>query len=78
MGEWHPISDWSRCADLARPGIVFELQNAREQSLFSPCGPLPERPFDWAEGPVRFRLVEEPPPRHSEPIPLPRDLKKPR
>jgi hypothetical protein len=29
-------------------------------------------PFDWKSPPVQFRLVEEPKPRHSEPVPKPR------
>ena len=70
MGEWMAISQWHECARLARPGIVFELQNKDGLSLFTPCTPtVPAAPFDWKSPPVRFRAVVQAPPRHSDPIP---------
>jgi hypothetical protein len=73
MSEWLAISQWHECARLARPGVVFEIQNAERQSLFTPCvQPLPSMPFDWTSGPVRFRAVPEPKPQRSAPLPPPR------
>ena len=70
MGEWIPIEQWSRCAALERPGIIFELRNREGQSLWTRCSPsLPPRPFDWASPPVQFRAVPAEPPRHSDPLP---------
>jgi hypothetical protein len=72
MGEWYPIAEWHDCQRLARPGVVFEIQNAEGKSLLTDCGPLPPAPFDWLQPAIRFRLVAEPPPRRSAPIPPPR------
>lgn len=72
MAEWIAIEQWARCAELARPGIVFELRNSEGLSLFTPCvSPLPAVPFDWKSAPVAFRPVPEAPPRHSTPLPKP-------
>ena len=72
MGEWIAIEQWADCQHLARPGFVFEIRNAAGQSLFTSCGPLLALPFDWSATPVRFRLVREPPPQRSAPIPPPK------
>jgi hypothetical protein len=71
MGDWIAIAEWHRCAELARPGIVFELRNAEGLSLFAACGPLPAPPFDWSSPPVVYRPVAEPAPQHSGPLPPP-------
>jgi hypothetical protein len=73
-GPWFAISLWKNCSHLTQQGHVFELQNAEGQSMLSECTPqVPQGPFDWHSGPVRFRLVKEPLPRHSEPHPRPSD-----
>lgn len=73
MEGWLEIARWAECERLARPGIVFEVQNAAGQSLLTRCVvPLPDMPHDWKGPPLRFRAVEESVPRHSEPIPPPR------
>jgi len=72
MGEWIPIDQWDLCAEMARPGIVFEIKNGEGLSLFTPCvTPMPPMPSDWRSMPVQFRAVAEAPPRHSEPLPKP-------
>jgi len=73
MSEWMAIAQWQECERLARPGIVFEIQNAEGLSLFAPCtATVPPAPFDWKSPPVRFRAVVEKRPRHSDPIPAPK------
>lgn len=73
MSEWLEIEQWRRCAEMARPGILFEIGNAEGQSLFTPCvQPLPAAPFDWRSPPTRFRVVAEPKPERSSPLPKPR------
>jgi len=73
MSEWMAMTEWHACRDMERPGIVFEVQNAAGQSLFTRCVvPLPPAPSDWTSPPVRFRAIAEPAPRHSEPIPAPK------
>jgi len=73
MGEWIPIEKWQDCGAIARPGFIFEIQNGAGQSLFTPCvQPLPRAPFDWKSSAVQFRLVPEPPPIRSAPLPPPR------
>ena len=72
MGEWVPIERWPECAQMEKPGIIFELRNADGLSLFTPCVlPLPQVPFDWKSPPVVFRAIPAPPPVHSSPIPKP-------
>jgi hypothetical protein len=72
MGEWVSTADWSQCAQMARPGIVFEIRNKDGQSLFTRCTvTLPEAPFDWKSPPAQFRAVVEQPPQHSGPMPRP-------
>jgi hypothetical protein len=39
--------------------------------LLTPCVVPLEVPFDWRSPPLKFRLVAEPEPRHSDPIPAP-------
>ena len=73
MSEWMAIAQWAECRAMERPGIMFEIQNAAGQSMFTQCVvPLPPAPFDWKSPPVRFRAVKEAPPEHSEPIPPPK------
>ena len=73
MSEWMAIAQWQQCREMERPGIVFEIQNAAGQSMFTPCVmPLPPLPFDWKSPPLRFRAVKEPAPEHSSPIPPPK------
>jgi hypothetical protein len=72
MGEWVTIDQWHQCRAMARPGIIFEIQNAAGQSMFTPCvSPMPSAPFDWRSPPLRFRAIKEPPAERSGPIPLP-------
>lgn len=71
MSEWIDFERWPDCASMERPGFVFEVTNTEGQSLFTDCEvPLP-LPFDWTSDPVRFRVILEPAPRHSDPIPTP-------
>lgn len=69
--EWIDFDRWPECREMERPGIVFEVENAEGQSLLTPCTATLEVPFDWTTGPIRFRPVEEPKPRHSAPLPAP-------
>jgi hypothetical protein len=70
MGEWMAIALWHHCAQMAKPGIVFELRNAEGRSLLTPCvQPLPPAPFDWTSPAREFRAVPEPKPERSSPIP---------
>lgn len=72
-GPWLPIADWGRCAELTKPGLIAELRNAEGQSLFTPCTEaLPPAPFDWTSPFVEFRMIVEPTPTHSAPMPFPR------
>jgi len=73
MGEWIAIALWQQCAQMAKPGLVFEVRNAEGQSLLTPCvQPLPAAPFDWTSPAKEFRAVREPPPERSSPIPAPK------
>ena len=56
---------------VASSGIVVEVVNADNQSLFTTCVVPLETPFDWTSAPLRFRASPEPKPRHSSPIPQP-------
>jgi hypothetical protein len=69
---WLPMQRWSECDQMARPGFVFEIQNAAGQSMFVPCAPRLTVPFDWSAAPVRFRAVREASPERSSPLPAPR------
>ena len=73
MSDWMAIAHWQECQRLARPGIVFEVQNAEGLSLLTPCTPsVPPTPSDWTSPPVRFRAVMQSPPQRSDPIPPPK------
>jgi hypothetical protein len=68
------IAQWQQCQQMARPGIIFELQNAEGLSLFTQCAEaVPDTPFDWKSPPVRFRAIKQPPPLHSDPLPPPKE-----
>jgi hypothetical protein len=71
MSDWIPYDRWQECTRMERPGFVFEVRNEEGQSLLTPCTIPLQLPFDWKSPPVRFRLVAEPPPRRSSPIPEP-------
>lgn len=71
MADWVEFGQWKECANMERPGFIFEVANAEGLSLFTPCATPLQTPWDWKSGPVRFRLVEAPRPRHSTPIPRP-------
>jgi hypothetical protein len=71
MGEWIDMDRWVDCASMERPGIIFEVVNADGQSVFTPCVAEVPVPFDWTSQPIKFRPIEEPEPRHSDPLPLP-------
>jgi hypothetical protein len=74
MSEWMAMAQWAECRAMEKPGIVFEIQNAAGQSLFTRCVvPLPPPPFDWKSPPMRFRTVKEAPAERSTPIPPPKD-----
>ena len=74
MTDWIDINQWDRCLDLARPGIVFEIRNAEEQSMITHCtAGVPSAPFDWKSAPVKFRAVVELPAQLSAPIPRARE-----
>ena len=72
MTDWIDIDQWSRCAEMARPGHVFEVTNAEGKRMFTPCVVPLQTPWDWRSPPLRFRLAPEPKPEHSSPIPPPR------
>ena len=73
MGEWLAIAQWQECVKLAKPGVVFEIRNAEGQTIQTQCvQPLPKMPFDWKSAPLQFRVVPEPMPEHSSPLPAPR------
>jgi len=69
MSEWISYDRWPECARMERPGYVFEMANKEGQSLFTACTVPLQLPFDWKSPPLRFRLVQAPPERHSSPIP---------
>jgi hypothetical protein len=71
MAEWIDFDRWPECPQMERPGYVFEVTNAEQQMLLTPCVVPLEVPFDWRSPPLKFRLVSEPEPRHSNPIPAP-------
>ena len=73
MSDWMAIAQWDRCHELARPGIVFEIENGEGRSMLTPCvTAVPPVPVDWKSPPVQFRAVVEPEPERSTPIPPPR------
>lgn len=73
MGEWVAIEQWNQCLNMAKPGIIFEIRNAEDQWLLTPCVlPLPSVPFDWKSPALKFRAIPEPKPEHSTPVPPPK------
>ena len=69
MSDWLDIDQWDHCHKLARPGIVFEIRNAEEQSMIAHgAAAVPAAPFDWISAPVKFRAVVELPPQLSQPM----------
>jgi hypothetical protein len=72
VSEWVPISLWGECGSMQRPGYVFEVRNSTGNTLLTRCTPTLPQPFDWKSPAVEFRLIPEPQPRHSTPIPEPR------
>ena len=76
MSEWVAITKWDECQKMARPGIVFEIRNAHGQSMLTPCVvPLPPVPANWTSPAAMFRPVAEEKPRHSTPMPAPKNSK---
>jgi hypothetical protein len=73
VSEWVDFDRWKDCPHLERLGFIFEIRNAEGQSLFTRCEVPLQLPSSWTSAPVRFRLVEAPKPRHSTPIPKPRN-----
>ena len=73
MTDWIDFDQWKHCAEMARPGYVFEVTNAEGKSMMTPCVIPLQAPWDWTSPPVRFRLVPESKPRHSSPIPASRN-----
>lgn len=72
VSEWIAVARWNDSRALARPGVVFEIQNAEGQAMLTPyIVPMPAAPFDWKSPPHRFRVILEPAPRRSSPIPPP-------
>jgi hypothetical protein len=71
MAEWIDFERWPECAQMERPGYVFEVTNVEQQQLLTTCLVPLELPFDWRSPPLKFRLVPEPTPRHSDPLPAP-------
>jgi len=71
MSDWIDFGQWQDCAQMERPGSIFEVRNAEGQSILTTCSDPLQLPHDWRSSPVQFRLVEAPKPRHSNPIPQP-------
>jgi hypothetical protein len=71
MSEWIDFVRWQDCREMERPGYIFEVVNADEQYMLTPCTPTVEMPFDWTSSPIKFRMVAEPPLRRSDPLPPP-------
>jgi len=72
VNDWIDFDQWKNCAQMERPGFIFEVRNEAGESLFTPCTHPLRMPPDWTSAPVHFRLVQEPKPRHSTPAPKPR------
>jgi hypothetical protein len=71
MSDWIAFERWSECARMERPGYIFEVRNPEGHELLTTCTVPLTWPADWRSAPVAFRLIEEPKPRHSTPIPRP-------
>ena len=69
MSEWISFDRWAECARMQRPGYVFEVINSDGQRMLTQCEQKLPMPFDWRSPPARFRIVEAPPPRRSQPLP---------
>jgi hypothetical protein len=69
MSDWIDFDRWRECARMERRGYVFEIKNERGQSLLTVCTAALTWPAHWTSAPVAFRLIKEPKPRHSTPIP---------
>jgi hypothetical protein len=54
---------------------MFEIKNEQDQRQLMACTVPLTWPADWTSAPVAFRLIDEPKPRHSTPIP--KTLQKP-
>lgn len=72
MYEWIDFAQWQDCRAMQRPGYVFEVVNAQDQRMITPCTIPLEFPFDWSSAPLKFRLIPESEPRHSDPLPPPK------
>jgi hypothetical protein len=72
MAEWLAMEQWPQGARMARPGFVFEVENAAGQRLLTGWEPVVATPFGWSAAPLRFRLVPEAPAERSAPLPAPR------
>lgn len=69
--DWMDFDRWPECRSLERPGIVFEVENAEGLVLLTHCAVPLEVPADWTSPPLRFRVIPEPAPTHSKPLPAP-------
>ena len=69
MDAWIDFSHWDACKFMERPGYVFEVVNADDQQMLVTCIIPLEVPFDWTSSPVKFRVVPELKPKHSDPLP---------
>lgn len=69
MIEWIDFIHWQDCKAMEKPGYVFEVVNADDQRMLTPCIVPLEVPFDWSTLPIKFRIMPEQQPRHSAPVP---------
>lgn len=73
MCEWIDFALWHQCEAFARTGHVFEIANNDGQTLLTECVEQVELPYDWKSPPLRFRVVEDAAPVHSNPLPRPQE-----
>lgn len=71
MSEWIDFIHWQECKVMERQGYIFEVVNADDQYLLTTCTTPLDFPFDWTSSPVKFRMIAETKPRHSDPLPPP-------
>ena len=71
MSEWIDFVRWQECKEMEQPGYIFEVVNAEEQQMLTPCVIPLDVPFDWTSLPVKFRIIVEPAPKRSDPLPPP-------
>lgn len=71
MSEWIDFSRWEECRLMERPGYVFEVVNEEQLVMLTTCSIPLEIPFDWLSSPIKFRLVPQLEPKHSDPLPPP-------